>query len=122
MLNRLSLHNCYFRNMSNFKKISHVLYRCRYHIVWTPKYRYRVLEGLVKAMLSKDIPILFEWKSSGMIEMNIQKDHIHLIVSVPPKVSVLQSWNGLIGRVVKVVFPCLTSLPVQLPPKHKTAD
>ena len=68
--------------MSNFKKLSHVLYRCTYHIVWTPKYRYRVLEGLVRDLLSKDIPMLLEWKSSEMIEMNIQKDHIHLIVSV----------------------------------------
>lgn len=59
--------------MSNFKKLSHVIYRCTYHIVWTPKYRYRVLEGLVKELLSKDIPMLLEWRSSEMIEVNIQK-------------------------------------------------
>ena len=57
--------------MSNFKKLSHVIYRCTYHIVWTPKYRYRVLKGLVKDQLSQDIAMLIEWKSSELIEMNI---------------------------------------------------
>lgn len=84
--------------MSNFKKLSHVIYRCTYHIVWTPKYRYRVLEGLVKELLSKDIPMLLEWRSSEMIEMNIQKDHVHLIVSVPPKISISQQMGTLKGK------------------------
>ncbi|MCG6191017.1 transposase, partial [Maribellus maritimus] len=47
-----------------------------YHIVWTPKYRYRILEGLVKEQLLKDIPMHLEWKSCELIEMNIQIDHI----------------------------------------------
>lgn len=72
--------------MSNFKKLSHVIYRCTYHIVWTPKYRYRILEGLVKEQLSEDIKMLLEWQGSELQEMNIQKDHVHLIVSVPPKI------------------------------------
>jgi putative transposase len=46
--------------MGNFKKLNHVVYRCTYHIVRTPKYRYRVLEGLVKELLQKDICMLIE--------------------------------------------------------------
>lgn len=84
--------------MSRFKKLSHVIYRCTYHIVWTPKYRYRVLEGLVKELLSKDIPMLLEWKDCELIEMNIQKDHIHLIVSVPPKISISTLMGTLKGK------------------------
>jgi len=57
--------------MSNYKKLSHVIYRCTYHIVWTPKYRFRILEGLVKELLSKDIQMLLEWKSCELIEMNM---------------------------------------------------
>ncbi len=71
--------------MSEFKKLSHVIYRCTYHIVWTPKYRFCVLEGLVNELLTKDIQMLLEWKSYELIEMNIQIDHIHLFVSIPPK-------------------------------------
>jgi len=90
--------------MSNFKKLSHVIYRCTYHIVWTPKYRFRVLEGLVKELLSKDIPMLLEWKSSELIEMNIQKDHIHLIVSVPPKLSISTLMGTLKGKTAIKIF------------------
>ncbi len=90
--------------MSNFKKLNHVIYRCTYHIVWTPKYRFRVLEGLVKELLLKDIPMLLEWKSSEMIEMNIQKDHVHLIVSVPPKISISQLMGILKGKTAIKIF------------------
>jgi len=90
--------------MSNFKKLSHVIYRCTYHIVWTPKYRYRVLEGLVKELLSKDIPMLLAWKSSELIEMNIQKDHIHLIASVPPKISISTLMGILKGKTAIKIF------------------
>ena len=79
--------------MSNFKKLSHVIYLCTYHIVWTPKYQYRILEGLVKDLLSKDIQMLIEWKSCELIEMNIQIDHIHLIVSVPLKYRYHNLWG-----------------------------
>ncbi|MFA5330056.1 MAG: IS200/IS605 family transposase [Prolixibacteraceae bacterium] len=90
--------------MSNFKKLNHVIYRCTYHIVWTPKYRFRVLEGLVKELLQKDIPMLLEWKSSEMIELNIQKDHVHLIVSVPPKISISQLMGILKGKTAIKIF------------------
>ena len=90
--------------MSNFKKLSHVIYRCTYHIVWTPKYRYRVLDGLVKELLLKDIPMLLDWRSSEIIEINIQKDHIHLIVSVPPKISISQLMGTLKGKTAIKIF------------------
>lgn len=73
-------------------------------MVWTPKYRYRVLEGLVKEMLLKDIPMLLEWKSSEIIEMNIQEDHVHLIVSVPPKISISQLMGTLKGKTAIKIF------------------
>jgi len=90
--------------MSNFKKLSHVIYSCTYHIVWTPKYRYRILEGLVKNLLSTDIPMLLKWRSCEMIEMNIQKDHIHLIVNVPPKISTFQLMGNLKGKTAIKIF------------------
>jgi putative transposase len=90
--------------MSKFKKHSHVIYRCTYHIVWTPKYRFRILEGIVKEQLSKDIQMLLEWKSCELIEMNIQIDHIHLIVSVPPKMSISDLLGILKGKTAIKIF------------------
>ena len=90
--------------MSNFKKLSHVIYRCTYHIVWTPKYRFRILEGIVKELLSKDIQMLLEWKSCELIGMNIQIDHIHLVTSVPPKISISELMGILKGKTAIKIF------------------
>ena len=84
--------------MSKFKKLSHVIYRCDYHIVWTPKYRFRILEGIVKSQLEKDIGMLIEWIGCEKKELNIQVDHVHLIVSVPPKVSISKLLGILKGK------------------------
>ena len=67
--------------MSKYKKQSHVVWKCDYHIVWTPKYRFRILEGLVKEMVEKDIRMLSEWKDCEVEELNVQKDQIHCCVT-----------------------------------------
>ena len=90
--------------MSEFKKLSHVIYRCDYHIVWTPKYRFKVLEGIVKEQLRKDIEMLLEWLGCEKKELNIQVDHIHLVVSVPPKVSVSRMMGILKGKTAIKIF------------------
>lgn len=90
--------------MSNFKRLDHVIYRYTYHLLWIPKYRFRVLEGLVKELLLKDIPMLLEWKSSELFELNIQKDHVRLIVSYPPKISILQLLGTLDGKTAHKIF------------------
>ena len=90
--------------MSKFKKLSHVIYRCDYHIVWTPKYRFRVLEGLVKSQLEEDIPMLLEWIACEKKELNIQSDHVHLILSVPPKVSISKLMGILKGKTAIKIF------------------
>jgi putative transposase len=79
---------CRIYGMSKYKKLSHVVYKCDYHIVWVPKYRFRILKGAVKDLVEKDIRLLCEWKGSNVEELNVQEDHIHLVVSIPPKVSV----------------------------------
>jgi putative transposase len=90
--------------MSEFKKLSHVIYHCDYHIVWTPKYRFKVLEGIVKEQLRKDIEMLLEWLGCEKKELNIQVDHIHLVVSVPPKVSVSRMMGILKGKTAIKIF------------------
>ena len=90
--------------MSEFKKLSHVIYRCDYHIVWTPKYRFKVLEGILKEQLRKDIEMLLAWLGCEKKELNIQVDHIHLVVSVPPKVSVSRMMGILKGKTAIKIF------------------
>ncbi len=68
---------------------AHGCYRHQYHIVWIPKYRKRVLVKDIKGYLEKKIYGIMEFHPEVHVEqMNIQPDHIHLIVEIPPKYSV----------------------------------
>ena len=81
--------------MSRFKKLSQTIWHCQYHIVWVPKYRYRVLKGEVAQETEKCIRTFSEQKSCEIVELNVQIDHVHLLVFIPPKVSV----SGYVGTV-----------------------
>ena len=90
--------------MSRYKKLSHVVYKCDYHIVWVPKYRYRILKGAVKEHLEKDLRMLCEWKKAEIVEVNIQEDHVHLIISIPPKISVSEMMGIIKGKTAIKIF------------------
>ena len=96
--------------MSKFKKLSHVIYYHVYHIVWTPKYRYRVLEGKVKEFVEETIRSLCEWKRIEILELNIQKDHVHAVFSIEPKLSVSQAMGILKGKTAIKLFKSFPGL------------
>ena len=81
--------------MSRFKKLSQTIWHCQYHIVWVPKYRFRILEGKISTEVGNCIRAFSEQQQCGIIEMKVQVDHVHLIVMVPPKVSV----SGYVGTI-----------------------
>lgn len=90
--------------MSKYRKLSHVIYRCEYHIVFVPKYRYRVLTGAIAELVERDIRALSEWRSVEVLELSVQADHVHLACSIPPKVSV-SSFVGLVkGKLAIKLF------------------
>jgi putative transposase len=89
---------------SKYKKLSHVVYKCDYHIVWTPKYRFRVLFGEGKVLVENDIRMLCEWKGVEVIELNVCIDHVHIVCSIPPKVSVSELLGTLKGKLAIKVF------------------
>ena len=90
--------------MSKYRKLSHVVYKCDYHIVWVPKYRFRILKGAVKDLVDHDIRMLCEWKECVLGELNVQDDHIHLLVSVPPKLSISKLMGTLKGKIAIKLF------------------
>ncbi len=90
--------------MSKYKKLAHVIYKCDYHIVWVPKYRLRILTGTIRDLVDSDIRMLCEWKNSEVVELNVQDDHIHLVVSVPPKVSISSLMGVLKGKIAIKLF------------------
>ena len=83
--------------MSRFSRLSHVIWHCQYHIVWVPKYRYRVPKGKVGSEISNSIRVYCARLGCEVVEMSIQPDHVHVIVKVPPKVSISQLMGTLKG-------------------------
>jgi putative transposase len=100
----------YLCAMGKYKKLSHVVYKCEYHIVWVPKYRLRILKGSIKDLVENDIKMLCEWKSCEVQELNVQEDHIHLLVSVPPKISISKLMGTLKGKIAIKLFKSYPNL------------
>ena len=90
--------------MSRFKKISHVIWHCQYHIVWVPKYRYRILKKAVAQEVYNCIQVFAGHKRCEIVELNVQQDHIHLLIMVPPKLSISDLMGILKGRTAIRVF------------------
>jgi putative transposase len=90
--------------MSRFRKLTQTIWHCQYHIVWVPKYRYRILEGKVAIEVSNCIRAFSEQKDCEIVELNVRADHVHLLVMVPPKISI-SDYTGMIkGRTAIRVF------------------
>jgi len=87
-----------------------VYYKCDYHIVITPKYRYRILEGMVKSLVEHDLQLISSWKDVQIQELNIQLDHIHIICSIPPKLSISEFMGTLKGKIAIKLFKTYPSL------------
>jgi putative transposase len=90
--------------MSRFKKSSQTIWHCKYHIVWVPKYRHRILTDSIANEVFNCIKIFSERLSCEVVELNVRKDHIHLIINVPPKVSISSFMGTVKGRTAIRVF------------------
>ena len=90
--------------MSDFKKLAHAIWQCKYHIVWCPKYRFRILKGAVQKSVNEIISQLCEWKKLEILEMNVLEDHVHLVISIPPKFAVSEIVGFLKGKCAIKIF------------------
>ena len=84
---------------SRFKKLSHTLYECKYHIVMCPKYRHRIFKDEIAEYAKQQLYGLCRQKElMELLELNVLADHIHLVVSIPPKYSVSAIMGYLKGK------------------------
>ena len=90
--------------MGKYRKLSHVFYKSEYHFVFVSKYRCRILTGLVKTLVEHDIKVISEWKDVKVQELNVQQDHVHLVCSIPPKVSISEYMGILKGKLAIKLF------------------
>jgi putative transposase len=91
--------------MTRFKRLSHTLYECKYHIVFCPKYRHRILKEAIGEYVKQQIYQLCQQKDLvEVLELNVQPDHVHLVVSIPPKYAVSEFMGYLKGKLALKVF------------------
>ena len=84
--------------MNDINSLAHTKWNCKYHIVFAPKYRRQVIYGKIKADIGQILRKLCEHKGIEIIEANACPDHIHMLVSIPPKYSVSQIMGYLKGK------------------------
>lgn len=100
--------------MSRFSRASHVLWHCQYHVVWVPKYRFRILTGVVGQEVHRSVMTFCQQLGCEVVELNVQADHVHLLVKVPPKLAISGLMGTLKGRTaIRLfnVFPNLRKRP-----------
>lgn len=84
--------------------LAHTKWSCKYHIVFTPKYRRKIIYKELRADIQQIIKDLCKWKGIEIIEGHMMPDHIHLLLSIPPKYSVSQIMGYLKGKSAKMIF------------------
>jgi putative transposase len=88
-----------------FKKLSHTIYECKYHIVICPKYRFRIFTDEIAEYTKQQTYILCHQKELvEILEFNIQKDHIHMVMWISPKYSISSVMGFLKGKLSLRLF------------------
>ena len=90
--------------MNDINSLAHTKWNCKYHIVFAPKYRRQVIYGKIKADIGQILRKLCEHKGIEIIEANACPDHIHMLVSIPPKYSVSQIMEYLKRKSSLMIF------------------
>ena len=98
---------------NDIESLAHTKWRCQYHIVFAPKYRRQIIYGKYKVEIGKILRTICMRMGVEIIEANACKDHIHMLVAVPPKMSMAKFMGTLKGKSSLMIFDRFAHL------KHK---
>ena len=98
--------------------LAHTKWNCKYHIVFAPKYRRQVIYGRIKKDIGIMLRKLCEYKQVEIIEAEACKDHIHMLVSIPPKYSVSQIMGYLKGKSSLMIFEKYANMKYKYGNRH----
>lgn len=90
--------------MSRFRKLTHAIWHCHYHIVWCPKYRFKILKGEIAKEVETCVRIFSQRLKCEIKELNIQEDHVHVLVMIPPKIPVSDFVGTVKGKTAIHMF------------------
>ena len=103
---------------NEIKKLEHSSYRCQYHIVFAPKYRRKAIYGELKADIGKILRKLCNEKKVEIIEAEACPDHIHMLVSIPPYISVSQFMGYIKSKSALMIFDRHANLKYKYGNRH----
>ena len=98
--------------------LSHTTWECKYHLVFAPKYRRQVIYGQIKADVAEILSMLCKRKEIEIIEAECCKDHIHMLVRIPPKYSVSEIMGYLKGKSSLMIFEKHANLKYKYGNRH----
>ena len=90
--------------MNDMNSLAHTSWNCKYHIVFAPKYRRKVFFGEKRGEIGKILRMLCEWKKVEIVEAEVCKDHVHMLVKIPPKVAVSSFMGYLKGKSSLMIY------------------
>ena len=103
---------------NEIKKLEHSSYRCQYHIVFAPKYRRKVIYGELRADIGKILRKLCNEKKVEIIEAEACSDHIHMLVSIPPYLSISQFMGYIKSKSALMIFDRHANLKYKYGNRH----
>ena len=86
------------------KSLSHTKYMCKYHIIFIPKYRRKIIYNKLRKQIQEYIKDLCKWKGIEIIEGHMMPDHVHLLLEIPPKMSISYFMGYLKGKSSLMIF------------------
>ncbi len=98
--------------------LAHTTWNCKYHIVFAPKYRRQVIYGKIKVDIGNMLRKLCEYKGVEIVEAELCPDHIHMLVSIPPKYSVAQIVGYLKGKSSLMIFEKYANMKYKYGNRH----
>ena len=98
--------------------LAHTKWECKYHIVFTPKYRRKIIYKELRKDIQQIIKDLCKWKGVEIIEGHMMPDHVHILVSIPPKYSVSQFMGYLKGKSAMMIFERHANLKYKYGNRH----
>ena len=102
--------------------LSHTKWMCKYHIVFTPKYRRKVIFYQYRKSLIEIFKLLCRYKGVEIIEGHMMPDHVHMLVSIPPKISVSSFMGYLKGKSALMMFDRHANLKYKFGNRHFWAE
>lgn len=84
--------------MNTYEKLSHTTWECKYHVVFIPKYRRKALFGYIRNYLGSMFHELARQRESKILEGHLMTDHVHMLISIPPKYSISQVIGYMKGK------------------------